>query len=135
MLVVITFRLLCYASSLNCRDCVHEPFAIGVSEFHSPNLLAGVNDQAIRNPFPELFLNQCTICQVLNHVIGIDLASRRWPIRFFQFDRHNPIGGSDQTVWFSRDAQLQRPQIMCCEWLPGEILIEHFSSGYSGLPT
>ena len=80
---------------------VHEPSAIGVRKLYPSNLLPSINDQAVRNAFPELFFDECTIGQVLDHVIGIHLASGRWPIRFLEFDRHNPLSSSDEAVWLS----------------------------------
>jgi hypothetical protein len=122
-------------SRLDGSDRLHEPCAIGIGELHPSNLMTGINDQAVWNPFPELFFNEGTVGQALDHVIRIDLASSRRPLRFFQFNRHNPICGSDQTVWFTRDPQLWGPKIPRYEWLADEILIEHFSSGYSRPPT
>ena len=80
---MIPFRVLLKPSCLDGSDRLHEQLAIGVCELHPSNLLTGINDQAIWNPFPELFFNEYTIDQILDHMIRIDLAASRRSFRSF----------------------------------------------------
>jgi len=76
-LVVIPFRFLSKPSRLDGSNRLHEPCAIGTGELHPSNLLTGINNQAVWDPIPELLFDECTVGQVLDHVIRIDLTSSR----------------------------------------------------------
>jgi hypothetical protein len=69
-LVVISLRRLCETSFPHRGYRKHQPFAIRYSQFYTPDLLTAIDDQAIRYRCFQLFLDEHTIGEILDHVIG-----------------------------------------------------------------